>query len=182
MKNILIAIDIALNKSGLAIVNLEDETLVSTRVIEVKNHWDYYRKLSHLYSAYNQIFETLLSDKTESGILVLEGRLKAGWSASAMASIEGARVCAYLSYAHTCEKLGIKVESHVYDPNLVKHFIAHKRSAKKDEMYEKALSRFSWLSRLEYQEDEFDAIYLALYHMFGEKNEHSKRNKKARKV
>lgn len=182
MKNILISIDIALNKSGLAIVNLEDETLVSTRLIEAKSHWNYYRKLSFLYKEYTDLYESLLSDKTESAILVLEGRLRAGWSASAMASIEGARVCAYLAYSHVCDSLGIKTESHVYDPNLIKYFIAKKRSAKKDEMYEKAVSQFSWLKKLEYQEDEFDAVYLALYHMFGEKNEHPKRNKTTRKV
>lgn len=180
-KDVIISIDIALNKSGVAVLSnlLEVE---ETSLITVTQSWDYYRKIAFLYDSYTDLFSRVLTASPSSHILVLEGRLKAGWRASSMASIEGARVSAYLAYHHICEKHEKKPEVFVYDPNVVKYFIAKKRSANKDEMYEKALSRFSFLKGLEYQEDEFDAIYLGLYHLLGEKNEHSRRDKKARNV
>lgn len=180
-KDILISVDIALNKSGIAILSTDMEILY-TSLLTVTQSWDYYRKVAYLYSYYGTLFDEVLTQRPSSHILVLEGRLKAGWRASSMASIEGARVSSYLAYHHICEKHEKKTEVFVYDPNVVKHFMASKRSANKDEMYEAALSRFSFLKGLEYQEDEFDAIYLGLYHLLGEKNEHPGRHPKTRKL
>lgn len=180
-KNILISVDIALNKSGIAILSTDMEVLY-TSLLKVTQSWDYYRKVAYLYSSYSDLFTAVLTKEPSSHILVLEGRLKAGWRASSMASIEGARVASYLAYHHICEKHETKPEIFVYDPNVVKYFVASKRSANKDEMYEAALSRFSFLKGLEYQEDEFDAIYLGLYHLLGEKHEHSRRHSKTRKL
>lgn len=109
--------------------------------------------------------------------------MKAGWRASSLASIEAARTVAYLAYTNVCNELKRNTEFEVYDPNLIKLFVAANRTANKDEMYEKAVSRFSQLKGLKYQEDEFDAIYLALYYLSGKgKNEHPGRSKKQRKI
>lgn len=173
-----IGIDIALNTSGVA-VKTGDE--YQTSLITVKPHWDYYRKLSHLQQEYRSLFSTLLTPERDSHILVLEGRLRAGWSANTMASIEGARVTVYLAFQDVCNDLGITPEVRVYDPNDVKKFIAGKRTANKTEMHESAVSRFSFLKDIEFQEDKFDAIYLCLYHE-GNHEQHPRRDKKSRKL
>ena len=163
-QDIVIALDIALNKSGLAILNLQGEVLY-TQVIKVTTGWEYYRKIGYLYEEYQSLFDTILTAKPASSILVLEGRLRAGWSGTTLASIEGARVASYLAYKSTCQRHEKDVNSTSYDPNEVKLFIAGKRAAKKDELKEKALSRFTCLADVEYQEDIYDAIYLALRHI-----------------
>lgn len=166
--DIVIALDVALNKSGLAILNLQGEVL-HTEVIKVTSGWEYYRKIGYLYEEYEKLFDSILTAEPSSSILVLEGRLKAGWSGTTLASIEGARVASYLAYYSTCQRYEKDVKSVSYDPNEVKYFIAGKRSAKKEELREKALSRFTCLSSVDYQEDIYDAIYLALRHIEKEK-------------
>lgn len=179
-EKIYIAIDIALNTSGVAVVDSGGQVL-ETRLIKVTTGWEYYRKLSHLYTTYYSLFEELLTYGNLS--LILEGRLKAGWGGNTLASIEAARITAYLAYTHVCNKHNLVSEVNVYDPNVVKHFITGNRTSKKDEMYEKSISRFSYLKDVEFQEDKFDAIYLSLYHLHGKgKDEHTKRDKKKRKV
>jgi Holliday junction resolvasome RuvABC endonuclease subunit len=171
-EDIIIGVDLALNKTGLAILNRQNKVL-HTELIKVKTGWEYYRKIGYLYETYLSLFDSILTAKPASSILVLEGRLRAGWSGTTLASIEGARVACYLAYKTTCN-LHEKDVIHVsYDPAEVKHFIAGKRNAKKEELLEKSVSRFSWLSDIEYQEDIYDAIYIALRHIKGVEDERS---------
>lgn len=163
-EDIIIGVDLALNKTGLAILN-HDAVVLHTQLILVKTGWEYYRKIGYLYEAYLDLFNAILTAKPSSSILVLEGRLRAGWSGTTLASIEGARVACYLAYKTTCKLHEKDVRSTSYDPGEVKQFIAGKRNAKKEELMEKAVSRFSWLSSIEYQEDIYDAIYIALKHI-----------------
>lgn len=178
-----VAVDIALNVSGIAVFSDEGE-FISSEVIEVTASWDYYKKLAHLYSKYIEVFENLLTEGVSHVTLILEGRLKAGGFINSVASIEGARVTCFLAYSAVCETHGLKPTLHVYDPNVVKLSIAGKRSAKKDEMLTKALSSYSWLSKIEYQEDIFDAIYLMLHHkkVGNSEQQHNRRNKKKPKI
>lgn len=163
-KDLLIAVDIALNTSGYAILD-NNKKLYSTGLIETKKHWDYYKKLSYLYDEFQNLFVQVLDKSPSSITLILEGRLKGGFSGQTLASIEGARVASYLAYDHTCKQYEIDVNSHVHNPNDVKYHFSKKRAAKKDLMYKAVTSQFSFLKKLKFQEDIFDAIYLALFHI-----------------
>lgn len=179
-QDIIISLDVALNKSGLAILNLQGEVL-HTQLIKVTTGWEYYRKIGYLYDEYQRLFNSILTAGPSSSILVLEGRLKAGWSGSTLASIEGARVSSYLAYKSTCQRHEKDVNVVAYDPGEVKVFVSGKRNAKKDEMLTKALSRFTCLQVVEYQEDIYDAIYLALRHIEkGNREPASKGNKRSK--
>ena len=163
-KRLVIALDVALNKSGLAILSTEGDVL-HTELIKVTPGWKYYQKIEYLYNEYLKLFDAVLTAKPAYSILVLEGRLKAGWSGTTLASIEGARITSFLAYYSTCQRHEKDVNVISYDPNDVKHFISGKRAAKKEELKQKALSQFTCLSGVDYQEDIYDAIYLALRHI-----------------
>lgn len=163
-KDLIVAVDIALNTSGYAILDSKQK-IYKTGLIESKKHWDYYRKISFLYDEFLNLYSEILDKQPKSITLVLEGRLKGGFSGQTLASIEGARIAAYLAYDHTCKDYEIDVNSYVYNPNEVKYHFAGRRGAKKDQMYKAATSQFSSLKKIEFQEDIFDAIYLALYHI-----------------
>jgi Holliday junction resolvasome RuvABC endonuclease subunit len=165
-QDVVVALDCALNKTGLAILS-KNEEILHTQLITVTNGWEYYRKIRYLYEVYSSIFEEVLTASPKSSILVLEGRLKAGWSGTALASIEGARITAFLAYYSILKQHEKDVSTVTYDPNGIKGFIAGKRNANKELMRESALSRFSLFNTLEYQEDIYDAIYIALYHLRG---------------
>lgn len=172
----LFSVDVALNKTGVAVLAHTGEFLFG-EVVTVPAGWEYYRKLEKLYEQYTRLFDKALTANGGPLILLVEGRLKAGWSANAMASIEGARVACALAYMHFCSSRGFKPEIHSYDPNTIKLSISGKRNANKDELRESALSSYSFLRDVEYQEDIFDAIYLALHHT-KEHNERTGRSKK----
>lgn len=172
-----VAVDIALNKTGVALFDSKGRFQSGT-LIEPTASWKYYRKLAHLYKVYLELFDRVLTESREPVILLLEGRLKAGFRRDALASIEGARVTCSLAYMHSCEKHGKAPEIVSYDPNDIKYSLAGKRSASKDEMLVKALSSYSWLANVEYQEDIYDAIYIMLHHMKKEKDERITKNSK----
>lgn len=180
-KNILIALDVALNKSGLVVMDT-DKRLLHSEVIEVKTHWDYYRKLDYLYDWYRAKFDAILTQEPKSAILVLEGRLKAGFSGNTLASIEGARVTAHRAFHTTAAQYEIDVKHVIYGPQKVKKYFAGRVNADKDMMYKAATSQFSQLSKLEYQEDIFDAIYLGLYHLSEEAQNGKVSKKRTRKT
>jgi Holliday junction resolvasome RuvABC endonuclease subunit len=163
-RNITIGVDLALNKTGLAILG-DDKEILHTQLIKVTGGWEYYRKIGYLYETYLDLFNDILTAEPSSSILALEGRLKAGWSGSTLASIEGARVACYLAYKNSCQNHEKDVNFSTHDPGKVKQFIAGKRNANKEELLAKAVSQFSWVSEVEYQEDIYDAIYIALLHM-----------------
>ena len=150
-----IGLDIALNKTGLVLVR--DNTVLDTKIIELKSGWKYYRKLVHLYEWYSGYFSNFTNPK-----LILEGRLKAGFSGNTLASIEGARVAAYLAF-HSTLRQGEK-DVYIYSPSDVKLSIAGKRNANKEDM-RLALSSFSLTKGVPYQEDVYDAIALVIHHM-----------------
>lgn len=163
-KDLLIAVDIALNTSGYVVMGM-DKKLHASGLIESKKHWDYYRKVEYLYKEFYTLFEFIYAKQPKTLTLILEGRLKGGFSGQTLASIEGARIAAYLAYNHMCKLHEIDVNSFVYNPNEVKYHFTKRRGAKKDQMFKAATSRFSSLSKIEFQEDIFDAIYLGIYHL-----------------
>lgn len=184
MSQILVTLDIALNKTGMSIMTTNNSVL-STRIIKVDEKTKYYDKLSELYTIYCELFTAIFQKyKDKSLILVLEGRLKAGFSGSALASIEGARVTVYHAFKNTASKYENSVEVVTYDPNSVKYGLSGKRNADKAYMFSSVSSYFSSLSKLSsLSEDELDAIYLGLYHnkLIEGKNA-NRRVKKVRKI
>jgi len=177
-KDILINLDIALNKTGLSILDTKDNILYS-EVVTVKSHWEYYKKLNHLYEYYLKFFDKVFNLKPKSVLLILEGRLKAGFSGNTLASIEGARTTAYRAYYIVCHKHEVDVRMKIYDPQTVKQYFSGRRNADKELMYKSALSRFSSLNTVEFQEDIYDSLYLGLYHLHASKKvTPSKRKKK----
>lgn len=165
-KNIVIAIDIALNKTGIAILS-EPLTIYHTDVLRLKTSWSYYRKLDEMFDYFTEFFTEVAAQKPSNIELVLEGRLKRGFSGEALASIEGARVTTYRAFNLTLknyEKYDEK-EVAVYSPDVVKSFFTGRGNASKDAMYGAANSLFSSLKKIEFQEDIYDAIYLGVYHL-----------------
>ena len=163
-KHLFVGVDIALNTTGFSILD-ETKKLYRTGLIETKKHWDYYKKIDFIYDSFVDLFNEIRKKNPKSVTLILEGRLKAGFSGQTLASIEGARVSSYLAYKHTCENYEIDVNHYVYNPNEVKYYFSKSRSASKEKMFKSVSSQFSSLKKLEFQEDIFDSIYLVLYHL-----------------
>ena len=162
-KDIIISIDIALNLSGIAIMDY-DKQVYSTFTIESTRSWSYYKKLDFLFKTYNNLFTNISNKKPKSVTLVLEDRLKAGWSGSTLASIEGARVTCYHAFVQTMKNAGIKTNIFLYNPGLIKKHFTNKRAAKKDVVYKSAIQTNAFIKNYR-QEDILDALYLGVYHI-----------------
>jgi len=160
-KDLYIGIDIALNTSGYAILD-KNKKIISTGLIETKKHWGYYKKISFINDKFKELFEEITKKQPNSVTLILEGRLKGGFSGQTLASIEGARVSCYLAFQEITEGF---LEPFVYNPNEVKYHFSRKRGATKEEMKKSVSKKYRKMHSLPYQEDIFDAIYLCLYHL-----------------
>lgn len=162
-KDILIGIDIALNTSGFCIMSPEGKVYY-TQIIDMKKSLNYYEKLNGIYDKLINIFSTILEKNPRSVTLILEGRLKAGWSGSTLASIEGARVSSYHAFRQVFKASKIKNRFFVYEPGIIKKHFTGKRAAKKDIMLKSVGQKHPFVRRYK-QEDILDAIYLVLYHI-----------------
>lgn len=184
-EDIVIGIDIALNKTGIAIMTPKLKIL-HTSTFTVKTSLPYLEKLDQIHLHFTAFFEEVLKSKPASVDLVLEGRLARGFSGSTLASIEGARVTAYHAFNLTLQRCepGEKPRVFIYSPGIVKSFFTGKANASKSEVLKSAYSRFSSLEKIKFQEDIFDAIYLCLFHSLEgkkgvvKKSEGTGRNKK----
>ena len=155
-----ICLDIALNKSGLAVLD-DNGSIVKTDLFAFKrSEKDYYDKLVRLYSHYHRTFEDILAQNPSGVSLILEDRLKGGWNPKSLVNIEGARVAAFLAFRSLSEA----AEVHLYDPTNVKLAVGGRVAIKKEEMHEKLRDIFPAAKKIEYQEDIFDAISLGVCH------------------
>lgn len=166
-KNIIVAVDIALNKTGIAVMTDEMSVLYGD-VLEINQKLEYYEKIARIFSHFSAMFDLIYSFKPQSVALVLEGRLKRGFSPQVLASIEGARIAAYLAFHLTHEKYEGNENGSVstYSPDIVKKFFTGKANATKNEMLKSASSRISSIGKIRFQEDIYDAIYLGIYHIY----------------
>lgn len=169
-KHIVVSVDIAVNKSGIAILDSASR-IIHTEVLSLKASWDYYRKLSEILSFFTDYFNRVLDYGPKKIDLVLEGRLKRGFSGETLASIEGARVSVYHAFhltVHSHEKHKESLVA-VYTPDLVKEYFTGRGNASKSAMYSAATTKYSSLKKVKFQEDIFDAIYLGVYHLASDK-------------
>jgi Holliday junction resolvasome RuvABC endonuclease subunit len=162
-KDIIIAIDIALNTSGVAVMDPRKE-VYATFLVKSTPSWKYYQKLDYLYENFIQVFSEILEAKPKSIVLILEDRLKAGFSGATLASIEGSRVTSYHAFRQIFKASQIPTSVVLYDPGTIKKYFTGKRGAKKDAVFKSAVEKNPFLKRYK-QEDILDAIYLALYHV-----------------
>lgn len=162
-KRIIVALDVALNTTGVVLMDY-DKFIYSSFLVEIKKTIPYYKKLDQLYSIYHNIFLKIIEKNPSSIDLVVEDRLKAGWSGSTLASIEGARVTSYHAFMQAIKGSGKKKSVTLYNPGLVKKYFTNSRAAKKDVVYKSAIEKYKFLKNYS-QEDILDAIYLALYHI-----------------
>lgn len=162
-KDIIVSIDIALNLTGVAIMDF-DKQVYSTFTVESTRSWNYYKKLDFLFKKYKTLFSNILNKKPKSVTLILEDRLKAGWSGSTLASIEGARVTCYHAFMQEFESSQIKTDVVLYNPGLIKKHFTNKQAAKKEEVYKSATKTNTFIKKYR-QEDILDAIYLGVYHI-----------------
>jgi Holliday junction resolvasome RuvABC endonuclease subunit len=162
-KNILFAIDIALNTSGVAIMDYHKK-IYATFLVRVTVSKKYYQKLDYLYDNFIEIFTEILKEQPKSVTLILEDRLKAGFSGSTLASIEGSRVTSYHAFRQVFKSSQIETSVVLYDPGTIKKYFTGKRSAKKETVLKSAVEKNPFLKRYK-QEDILDAIYLGLYHV-----------------
>jgi Holliday junction resolvasome RuvABC endonuclease subunit len=162
-KHIIVAIDIALNTSGVAVMGYNEE-VYSTFLIKSTLSWRYYKKLDYLYEIFSEVFLKIANENPKSVILVLEDRLKAGFSGATLASIEGARVTSYHAFIHTFKASHIKTSVVLYDPGTVKKYFSGSRNAKKETVLKSASEKYPFLKKYK-QEDVLDALYLGLYYV-----------------
>jgi Holliday junction resolvasome RuvABC endonuclease subunit len=162
-KDIIIAIDIALNTSGVAVMGFRKE-IYATFLVKSKTSWKYYQKLDYLYENFFQVFSEVLEKKPKSITLILEDRLRAGFSGSTLASIEGSRVTSYHAFRQVFKASQIVNSVVLYDPGTIKKYFTGKRGAKKETVLKSASEKNPFLKRYK-QEDILDAIYLGLYHI-----------------
>lgn len=165
-RRIVIALDIALNKSGFVVMDEKGKVLY-TKVVEPNKKFKYYKKLSYLFEAFQEVFTLVLEKYPEHSVtLAMEDRLKAGWGGNTLATIEGARVTAYHAYRIACANAGKEVIMELHDPNDLKLQFTGKRNAGKMEM-KSASERYKSFDGIEYQEDIYDSIFLALRSLYG---------------
>jgi Holliday junction resolvasome RuvABC endonuclease subunit len=162
-REILFAIDIALNTSGVAIMDCHRK-IYATFLVKAVVSKKYYPKLDYLYDTFIEIFTEVENEKPKSITLILEDRLKAGFSGSTLASIEGSRVTSYHAFRQVFKSSQIETSVVLYDPGTVKKYFTGKRTAKKETVLKSALEKNPFLKRYK-QEDILDAIYLGLYHV-----------------
>lgn len=161
-----IGLDVALNRSGLVVLDNSEEIL-SHQLISVKPSLRYYDKLSSLYDSYCAVFTDVFLARPKNVSLVLEGRLRAGWNGSTLASIEGARVTAYHAFVLTATHNKCPITVVEVDPNDLKLYIAGKRNANKEEVRAALIKKLPSVTRLDYQEDVYDAVAIAVTYLRG---------------
>lgn len=181
-KDITICVDVALNKTGISIMS--GMTVLHTEVLAFKAHHNYYDKLTNMNEFFVEFFTKVDSLGPKSVELVMEGRLTRGFSGAALASIEGARVTVYHAFHSTrkTREKHDKMSVYIYSPGVVKKYIAGKQNASKDAMKSAALSRFSSLRKIKFQEDIYDAIYLGIYHNNNKRKGSSAASTRGKKV
>lgn len=166
-KKIIVAVDIALNKTGVAIMDFS-KYVYSTFLISNTISRPYYEKLDNIYDTFFSEFFNVRHEEPKSVILVLEDRLRAGFSGAALASIEGSRVSSYHAFRQAF--MGSQTETGVvfYDPGSVKKHFTGVKTSKKDIVFKSVQEKNPFIKKYK-QEDILDAIYLALYHIALEK-------------
>jgi Holliday junction resolvasome RuvABC endonuclease subunit len=162
-KKIIIAIDIALNTSGVAIMDY-GSYVYSTFLVKSIPSKKYYQKLDYLYDTFIEVFTEIENKKPNSVTLILEDRLKAGFSGATLASIEGSRVTSYHAFRQVFKSSQAETNVVLYDPGTIKKHFTGKKTAKKETVLKSALEKNPFLKRYN-QEDILDAIYLGLYHV-----------------
>lgn len=162
-KNIIIAIDIALNTSGVAIMDFH-KAVYATFLVKSTPSWKYYKKLDYLYENFIQVFSEIKKENPNSIVLILEDRLKAGFSGATLASIEGSRVTSYHAFRHVFKDSQIETSVVLYDPGIIKKYFTGKRGAKKETVFKSASQKYPFIKRFK-QDDILDALYLGLYHV-----------------
>lgn len=162
-KKILIAIDIALHTSGVALMG-HDKQVYSTFLVKSTASQKYYQKIDYLYDTFIEVFTEVEKEKPSHIVLILEDRLKAGFSGATLASIEGSRVTCYHAFRQVFKTSQTETSVVLYDPGLIKKYFTGKRAAKKETVFKSASQKYPFLKRFK-QEDILDAIYLGLYHV-----------------
>lgn len=162
-QRVIVSLDIALNTTGVVIMDY-NKYVYSSFLVEVNKSSQYYKKLDQLYATYHNIFSKIVEKEPKSIDLVLEDRLKAGWSGSTLASIEGARVTSYHAFRQAIKGSGKRTSVTLYNPGIIKKYFTNSRAAKKEVVYKSAIEKHKFLKKYD-QEDILDAIYLALYHI-----------------
>jgi Holliday junction resolvasome RuvABC endonuclease subunit len=162
-KKLLICVDIALNKSGVAVMDNE-KNVYATLLLNVIKSKSYYSKLDEIYQMFTSVFDEILNNNPDAVTLILEDRLKHGWSGATLASIEGARVTAYHAFRHSCKSSQISSEVVLYDPGIIKKHFTGKKTSQKSDVKKSAEQKNPIIKKYD-QEDVLDAIYLGLYHV-----------------
>jgi len=156
-------IDIALRKSGFILLD-ESGKIVYHEVFVVPAKVEYTEAVLKIYEKLSEVYSFILNKfKPEHLTTVMED--VAGFvHIKAALAIHAARTSGVLAYHHS----HISNKNIVYHtPNAVKHWLTKKRGAKKDELLVALTSVFPEYNYSLLQEDEIDALALALYHMKG---------------
>jgi Holliday junction resolvasome RuvABC endonuclease subunit len=162
-KEIIFAIDIALNTSGVAIIGYNKE-VYATFLVKTPPSFKYYQKLDYLYETFSEVFSDVLKENPKEIVLILEDRLKAGFSGATLASIEGSRVTSYHAFNQIFKSSQIKTSVILYDPGLIKKYFSGKKTAKKEVVFKSASEKYPFLKKYK-QDDILDALYLGLYYV-----------------
>lgn len=154
-------VDIALRKSGLVVLD-EVGTLVHSQVVTVKPKLDLTAAVLKIYEDLGEAY-TLIRENypVTSMVTVLED--VAGFvNIKAALGIHAGRTSAILAYHHS------NIPHHAisyHTPNVIKHWLAGQRGAKKDALLAALRVKFPKYDYDSLSEDEIDALALCLYEM-----------------
>ncbi len=158
-----LGVDIALRKSGLALLDGDDK-LVYHDIITVPAKVDYTEAVLEIYEKVTAAY-TFIENKFSPENLTTVMEDVAGFvHIKAALAIHAARTAAVLAYHHSHTSNRSIV---YYTPNAVKYWLANKRGAKKEELQSAIASRFPQYNYASLGEDEIDALALVLYHTKG---------------
>lgn len=144
-----LCLDIALRKTG--VVMVEDGEISFYRTYTVPTKVRYHKALLYWYDTFKELYKGLDPDE-----VVVEDRLKRGFSGNTLASIEGARTASLIAWGGTGR-------FHLHDPAAIKKHLTGKHNAGKELVREAVLKVYPEAVNL--TEDEIDALALYITHV-----------------
>lgn len=154
------AVDIALRKSGLLLLDPTGSILYH-KVLVVKPKVAYTEAVLQIYDDISETYSFIQKQYAPSHLTTVMEDVAGFVHVKAALAIHAARTAAVLAYHHS--HIPHK-EITYYTPNVVKHWLAGKRGAKKDELLAGLKLQFPQYNYSTLQEDEIDALALGLFH------------------
>lgn len=155
------AVDIALRKSGLLLLDPASNILYH-KILVVKPKVEYTEAMLQIYDDISETYNYIQKQYSPEHLSTVMEDVAGFVHVKAALAIHAARTAAVLAFhhSHTPHK-----DITYYTPNVVKHWLAGKRGAKKDELLAGLKIQFPQYNYSTLKEDEIDALALGLFHI-----------------